>query len=65
MSKPKHEKLLLEKRFYGVRDAAYYLGVSEQFLYNGTCRRTKKPLSIPYRRIGGKILFDIRDLEKL
>jgi hypothetical protein len=55
----------LERRFYSITDAATYLGVSEQFLYNGTCRRAKKPLPIPFRRLGGKILFDLRDLEKI
>jgi hypothetical protein len=54
----------LPKRFYGLRDAANYLGVSEQFLYQRTCRRAQMPLAIPFRRLGGKILFDIRDLEK-
>jgi hypothetical protein len=54
----------LQKRFYSIRDAAHYLGVSEQFLYQRTCRRTQMKLAIPFRRLGGKILFDIRDLEK-
>ena len=56
---------VLKQRFYGVPDAAVYLGVSEQFLYNGTSRKAKKPLPIPFKKIGGKILFDIRDLEKI
>lgn len=54
---------MLEKRFYQIRDAAHYLNVSPQFLYNGTGPKSKKPLQIPFRRIGGKILFDIHDLE--
>ncbi len=54
----------LKRRLYPLRDAAYYCGMSTQFFYNGTSRRTKKPLPIPFKRIGGKILFDIRDLEK-
>ena len=65
MAKSKPEKPILERRFYPIPDAANYLGVSIQFLYNGTSRKSKKPLPIPFRRIGGKILFDIRDLEKL
>ena len=64
MARPKHEPTL-PKRFYGIQDAANYLGVSTQFLYNGTSRKSKKPCPIPFRRIGGKILFDIRDLEKV
>ena len=65
MAKPKPEKPVLQRRFYPIQDAANYLGVSVQFLYNGTSRKSKKPLSIPFRRIGAKILFDIRDLEKI
>jgi hypothetical protein len=64
MSKPKPEPKL-KQRFYGVLDAAAYLGVSPSFLYNGTARGARKPLPIPFRRIGGKILFDINDLEKI
>lgn len=64
MSRPKTAPIL-QQRFYGVPDTAKYLGVSEQFLYNGTSRKAKKPLPIPFRRIGGKILFDIRELEKI
>lgn len=55
----------LKQRFYGVPDAAVYLGCSQQFIYNGTARRAKKPFPIPFRRIGGKILFDIADLERI
>lgn len=55
----------LSRRLYGIRDAAFFLGVSEQYLYNGTARKSKKPLPIPFKRIGGKILFDIRELEKV
>jgi len=65
MAKLKPEKPALERRFYPITAAANYLGVSVQFLYNGTSRKSKKPCPIPYRRIGGKILFDIRDLEKI
>lgn len=55
----------LPQRFYNVRDAAFYLGVSEQFLYNGTARNAKRPCPIPFKRLAGKILFDISDLEKV
>jgi hypothetical protein len=65
MSRPKSNTPALERRFYPIQDAANYLGVSVQFLYNGTARRSKKPLPIPFKRIGGKILFDIKDLENI
>jgi predicted DNA-binding transcriptional regulator AlpA len=54
----------LQKRFYSVRDTARYLGISEQFIYNATSKKSKKTFPIPYRRIGGKLLFDFKDLEK-
>jgi len=53
----------LEQRFFSVKDAAHYLGVSPQFLYNGTCPKSKRPCPIPFKRFRGKIVFDIRDLE--
>lgn len=65
MSKPKPEKPSLERRFYPITDAANYLGVSVQFLYNGTSRKSKKPCPVPFRRIGGKIMFDLKELEKI
>ncbi len=63
MQKNDEIKKKLERRFFGVKDAAHYLGVSPQFLYNGTCPKSKRPCPIPFKRIGGKIVFDIRDLE--
>ena len=66
MSKPKpDEQPALERRFYGIHDAAYYMGVSVQFLYNRTSKKSKKPCPVPFRRLGGKILFDIQELRKL
>ena len=63
MPKMDEKTTKLEQRFFGVKDAAHYLGVSPQFLYNGTCPKSKRPCPIPFRRIGGKIVFDKRDLE--
>jgi hypothetical protein len=56
---------VLEQQYFGVRDSAHFLGVSEQFIYNFTSKKSKKPCAIPFKRIGGKILFSIRDLEKI
>ncbi|MEI7636317.1 MAG: helix-turn-helix domain-containing protein [Syntrophus sp. (in: bacteria)] len=63
MSKTKTEPTL-KQRFYSVKDAAVYLGISEQHIYNSTAKKSKKTFPIPFRRIGGKLLFDFRDLEK-
>jgi hypothetical protein len=65
MGKRKTEVPVLQQRFFGVRDAARYLGVSVQYIYNGTSRKAKKPFPVPFKRIGGKVLFDLRDLERV
>lgn len=54
----------LQRRFYSVKEAANFLGVAPQTIYNATSRRSSKELPIPFKRLGSKILFDIRDLEK-
>ncbi len=64
IDKKKRTESSLQQRYYGVADVARYLGVSQQFIYNGTARKSKKRFPIPFKRIGGKILFDIRDLEQ-
>jgi excisionase family DNA binding protein len=63
MSRTKTEPTL-KQRFYSVKDAANYLGISAQHIYNATSKKSKKTFPIPYRRIGGKLLFDFKDLEK-
>ena len=54
----------LQRRFYSVKEAATFLGVAPQTIYNATSRRSGKTLPIPFKRLGSRILFDIKDLEK-
>jgi len=53
-----------EKRMYSVEEAAQYLGLAPRTLYNGTGKKSKAPFPIRPRRIGRKVLFDVKDLDK-
>jgi predicted DNA-binding transcriptional regulator AlpA len=53
-----------EKRLLNIREAAEFVGLAEQTLRNRISRNAKYPFPVRPKRIGGKILFDIRDLEK-
>ena len=51
------------KRLLTVPEAAKYLSISPQHIYNGISRNALKPFPIKPKRIGGSVRFDIRDLE--
>jgi len=50
-------------RLKSIKNAAMYLGLSPRTLYNGTVPSSKKPFPVQPIRIGGKPLFDVRDLD--
>lgn len=52
------------KRLLTVREAAQYLGISPQTLYNGVCPKSKRPFPVKPKRVGKAVRFDIRDLDK-
>ena len=49
----------MQRKLVDLRTAAEYLGISHHFLYKLTARK-----DIGHIRIGRKILFDIKTLEK-
>jgi predicted DNA-binding transcriptional regulator AlpA len=51
------------KRLLDVEETAAFLGVSPRTIYNRICRRSKTPFPVKPKRIGKRVLFDIRDLE--
>lgn len=51
------------RRLLSVQDAAVYLGLSSRTLYNGTGPGSKHPFPVKPKRIGKKVVFDIRDLD--
>jgi hypothetical protein len=60
----KSEKVHKAKRLYTVAEAANYLGLSKQTLYNGIGPKAKKPFPVRPKRYGRKVLFDVRDLDR-
>jgi len=52
-----------EKRLLNIREAASYLGIAPQTLYNGSGRKSKDPFPVKPKRIGRKLLWDVRELD--
>jgi excisionase family DNA binding protein len=51
------------KRLLNVKEAAMYLGISSRTIYNGVAPKAVKPFPVRPKKIGGKVLFDRRDLD--
>ena len=51
------------KRLLSVKETARFLGISAQTIYNGVCRKAKKPFPVTPIRIGSRIRFDVQDLD--
>ena len=60
----KADIMSIPKRLLSVEETAFYLGISDRTIYNQTCRKAKKRFPIKPKRIGSRILFDIRDIER-
>ena len=43
--------------------AARYLGISPKTLYNRCCKKASNPFPVKPKRIGRRVLFDVRDLD--
>jgi predicted DNA-binding transcriptional regulator AlpA len=54
---------LHQKRLLDIRETAQFLGIQPRTIYNRVGRKAKNPFPVKAKRIGRKLLFDIRDLE--
>ena len=52
------------KRLLSVTEAARYLGLSPATIRIGVAPKSKRPFPVKCKRIGRKVLFDIRDLDR-
>jgi hypothetical protein len=57
------EKEPMRKLLYGVQETAEYLGVKARTIYNRIGPKAKDPFPVKAKRVGRRVLFDIRDLE--
>ncbi len=51
------------KRLLDINEAAEYLRISPRTIYSGVAPKSKHPFPVKCKRIGKRIVFDIRDLE--
>jgi predicted DNA-binding transcriptional regulator AlpA len=57
------ENTLIKKRLLSVEETAAFLGIAVRTIYNQIGRKAKRKFPIKAKRIGRRILFDIRELE--
>jgi hypothetical protein len=58
-----HNKSERKRRMLTVRESAGYLGIAEKTLRNRLGLRTSNPFPVKPKHIGGKVLFDVKDLD--
>ena len=52
-----------KSRMLSVRESAGYLGIAEKTLRNRLGLKTENPFPVKSKHIGGKVLFDVKDLD--
>jgi len=50
-------------RLLSIKDAAWYLSISEKTIRNSLCRSAETPFPVKPKKYGKRILFDIQDLD--
>ena len=53
----------LRQRLLNIEDAARYLGIASKTLRNRLGPRAEHPFPVKPKRIGRRVLFDIKDLD--
>jgi hypothetical protein len=53
----------LSKRLYSIEEAAKYLGIAPKSIRNRLGPRAHNPFPVKQKRIGKRVLFDVRDLD--
>jgi hypothetical protein len=51
------------KRLLTIRETAVYLGIAEKTLRNSCGRKAPKPFPVRPKRVAGRVVFDLRELE--
>ncbi len=57
------DNTVIQKRLLNIEETANFLGISVRTIYNQIGRKAKKKFPVKAKRIGRRILFDIRELE--
>ena len=56
---------MITKRLLSVKEAATYLGLAPRTIYNAIAPGSLKPFPVKCMRYGKKVLFDLKDLDRL
>ena len=54
----------METRLLNIKQAATYLGIAEKTIRNRIHRKAERPFPVKARRIGKRVLFDRKDLDR-
>jgi hypothetical protein len=52
----------MDKRLMSIEDAARFLSIAPKTIRNGLGQRAVKPFPVKPKRIGKRVLFDVKDL---
>lgn len=52
----------MDKRLLSIEDAARYLGIAPKTVRNRLGRKAENPFPVKPKRIGTRVLFDVKDL---
>lgn len=64
MDKETSIKREIKPRMLSIEEAASYIGLAAKTIRNRIGQKAKKPFPVKPKRIGGRVLFDIKDLDK-
>lgn len=53
----------IKPRMLSVEDAARYIGLAAKTIRNKIGPKAEKPFPVKPKRIGGRVLFDVKDLD--
>jgi hypothetical protein len=54
----------IKPRMLSIEEAASYIGLAAKTIRNRIGAKAEKPFPVRPKRIGGRVLFDIKDLDK-
>ncbi len=64
MNKDTIIKREIKPRMLSIDEAAGYIGLAAKTIRNRIGQKAEKPFPVKPKRIGGRVLFDIKDLDK-
>jgi len=54
----------LEKRWLNIKEAAERMTISHRSLYNRVCSKSKNPFPVQPKRIGRRLVFDLKAIDE-